>query len=740
MDNKLEKIIKYGIILAFLLPLAFTSRTFFPWHFGKTILFQILAGSLLVLALLDLNINRKKLFKLNWLDKSIMLLSLALIASAIFGVDFNRSFWGDQQRAQGIFTWLHFVIFYFVIRQYYVNIKDWKILSYCVVCIGLISCFFAWFGGYFSSLNSIITYTKQLGGMIGNPIFFGNYLTVPTFLSFVLFFIETGKKRYGFLIAGLLLVLTLIFTKSAGVVLGFIFGLFAVWLLYIFFSDSKKYKKVVVAIGMILLVCVGGLFFLVSTNQKIINFPMVTEIFNLDPNSFTANTRILTWQIALKGFLEKPIFGWGWNNFQNLFDNNYNPEFLKFSFAETIWDKPHNFFLEVLSTAGAVGFFSYIFLLVISFSYLCKMIKNVKDQNMRSVYILIAGCLCAYLVQISFSFETSNSLLNWFFLLALISFLFASLGKEAAVDLYENIKNRYIVIFSTVLIVLSLYSVYTSYSFYKGSVLMGDAGDAVRIQSVFAWEKNAKLAIAYKWPFLWENAMFLTRDLVEMDKANLINKQNLEPISGKLIGVYEAELNKDKTDFFSRYWLGQLYSLMGEKIDNKYYIDSDKYYNEALSISPANQKVIVLLAKNKFNQNQDKEGIVILEELVKKNPDFVQPHWFLGLGYIRQKDFNRGIDELEKGKMYAFESANNILFMVDLYAERKQYNKIVPLYEELIKIQPNKAAGYYANLSAVYLKLDDKEKVIESLNKAVELDPSLSAEAQEFLKKNKIIN
>lgn len=55
---KLEKTIKYGIYLAMLLPLVFTSRTMFPWHFGKTVLFQMLVEILLVLALVYFSLNK----------------------------------------------------------------------------------------------------------------------------------------------------------------------------------------------------------------------------------------------------------------------------------------------------------------------------------------------------------------------------------------------------------------------------------------------------------------------------------------------------------------------------------------------------------------------------------------------------------------------------------------------------------------------------------------------------------
>jgi len=93
MQN-LEKIIKIGIYLAFILPLVFTSRTMQPWHFGKTVLFQILVEILLVLALMYFSFNKeRKIVRLNLLDWLVLLFLGLQFVSAVFGVNFNRSFW-----------------------------------------------------------------------------------------------------------------------------------------------------------------------------------------------------------------------------------------------------------------------------------------------------------------------------------------------------------------------------------------------------------------------------------------------------------------------------------------------------------------------------------------------------------------------------------------------------------------------------------------------------------------------
>ena len=46
-SNYLGKIFRYGLYLPLFVPIVFTSFTFFPWNFGKTIIFEVVVEILL---------------------------------------------------------------------------------------------------------------------------------------------------------------------------------------------------------------------------------------------------------------------------------------------------------------------------------------------------------------------------------------------------------------------------------------------------------------------------------------------------------------------------------------------------------------------------------------------------------------------------------------------------------------------------------------------------------------------
>jgi len=70
--------------------------------------------------------------------------------------------------------------------------------------------------------------------------------------------------------------------------------------------------------------------------------------------------RLLLWSSALKAFRERPVLGWGAENFDYGFDKYYNPQFYRGGINETWSDRAHNWFLDFLVMGGALGLAFYL--------------------------------------------------------------------------------------------------------------------------------------------------------------------------------------------------------------------------------------------------------------------------------------------------------------------------------------------------------------------------------------------
>jgi len=735
--NNLRKIINILIYLAFLLPLVFTSRTMYPWHFGKTIFFQILVEILIFLSIIYFSFYKDKIFKFNLFDYLIIIFAGLQLLSSIFGVDFNRSFWGDQTRAQGVFTWWHFFAFYFILRLFIKTKKDWYNLGLWIVIISFLSSLVALIGRYLFFFDNIITKTGRFSGMIGNPIFFSSYLIIPIFFGIYLF-LNTDKKiwwRWFILFTSIFNFLILLFTETRGAYIGFILGIFFIFLLFLFFSNSRKIKIIFSLIILIFIIIFTSLFF--YNKREKINLPIISTLLNISVKTMTADTRLMAWGIAFHGVKEKPIFGWGPENYQDIFDKYYNYKFLKYSFGETTWDKPHNFHLEILCNMGILGFISYLSVLFSLLFFLIKIIKN-SDNNERNSYIILAGGIIAYIGQNSFAFETSNSLMIWISTFTFINFLYNNqFNEKIQLKAKNHFKEYFFNIFIIIIFILTPFLIYKNFIFYTASTYAGNATDAAEIQSVYLWKKDVQKVLGTDVPFLWEQGIFTMRDLVKFDKAGKLDRNMLEDVYTKLLDIFNESLKNNPSSYLYRFWLSQLYGYMGEYIDVKYYENSNSLLIEAYKFSPDRQQIPLLLAKNYLFQKRNNEAINLLNDLVEREPDFPEIHWFLGVALVGSGQEDKGIIELEKGETFGMGYSNNILYLIDIYSGRKEYKKIISLYENLIAQDKNNAS-YYANIAATYAAIGDKENTLIYLNKAVELDPSLAEETKIFLEKNNI--
>jgi tetratricopeptide (TPR) repeat protein len=473
------------------------------------------------------------------------------------------------------------------------------------------------------------------------------------------------------------------------------------------------------------------------------NFPTVSRFLNIDISDTTANTRLWAWEAAFEGWKEKSIFGWGAENFQDLFDNHYNPRFLEVSFEETVWDKPHNFPLEVLGTIGVIGFIAYLSIIGLFYYYLIQIYQKEENKTKRNAFLILGGAMAAYIGQSLFSIEAINSQLFFFGILAMVSYFYTNNTDQKQKNFFQKgvIQKGMAFIFIVILVFVP-YFLYKNYSMYKSSILMSQARDATDYIKAFpseeslgllnVWQENALATLAYPVPFSWEQALYLTKDLIDLDGFGIIDKAILDKVSPKIIENFEYEIRKNNYSFSNRLWLSQLYFLLAQYCDISFLEKSNKLLLEAKEISPKHQQVPIHLAKNYILQNRISEAIGLLRQLKEDNPNLAEPHWFLGILLYENGQEEEGLKELELGYNYGSRNIGNIKFLIDIYAKIKEYDKIIPLYIELTE-RDSGNASYFASLAAVYAEKGDKENMFIYLNKAVELNPGLKEEARLFL-------
>jgi len=419
----IEKCI-FGLIGATLfVPLVVNSTHFiFPFIVPKVLLFRSLVA-LMLGAYLMLLVHSWKEYKpkLNALHVSVILFYISFALSTFIGVDWYRSFWDNHERMLGLFTITHYIVYFFVLTTVVKDAAVWKwflrlflisgILSICVALIQKVNPDFL--------LNRGNT---RVASTLGNPIYVGSYGLFLFFLGLLVAMREYKHQFWRwFGVAGAVFGFIGIFMSgSRGPLFAFIFSIGLMFLLYAYaYRKQKKIRNIFVAITLGGVVCLG-LLYSFRTTPVVGEIPALGRLLNTNiQNSEKPNTRVMAWGISLEAWQDRPIFGWGPNNYYYAFNQYYRPEFLQRGWGETWFDNAHSVPMNTLAVQGIVGFVVYIALFIAAVYMLFRAYHNKRIET--HTFVLLTTFFIAHFVENFFVFENITSYLSFFFLVAFVA-------------------------------------------------------------------------------------------------------------------------------------------------------------------------------------------------------------------------------------------------------------------------------------------------------------------------------
>ena len=159
---------------------------------------------------------------------------------------------------------------------------------------------------------------------------------------FIIFYLtKTAASKFKkFLLPFLLLIVVAVFTtQTKGATLALAVGVLVMVVLY-FLSLRQRLSKFAVANSLIAgLVLMGLLVIALGATSG--------SSFNSFFDRLDSGSRLIVWQEAWQGFLERPLLGWGWGNFQIVFERYFNPCLIAERCGGNIdFDRAHNIVFE----------------------------------------------------------------------------------------------------------------------------------------------------------------------------------------------------------------------------------------------------------------------------------------------------------------------------------------------------------------------------------------------------------
>jgi len=362
------------------------------------------------------------------------------VLASFFGADPSFSFWSNFERGEGGFQLLVLFAFFILATLLLNTEKEWQnffifwlIAAVLVVGYGILAHLGqSGYKAFADFMGPKISAQSRFQGSLGNPAYTAPYLLLSTIFAFYLFINSASKIKKGVLLA--LMAIFLVFfwlAQTRGTFLGFLAGGFMFFAYLIFNAKKGKWKFWLIGILTILLVIMGTLYYF--RNTKFVEQMPGGRLFQISLSDATAQTRLWTWGSAIKGFKERPILGWGPENFSIVFDKYFDTRhFVPNRVSETWFDRAHSVYFDYLTETGILGLLSYLAVFVVFYIQFFKWWfrnKGAVDYKNLSVQGLIFAVPIAYLVQGTALFDILPIYLTIFAFLAFANFIFNNKEK-----------------------------------------------------------------------------------------------------------------------------------------------------------------------------------------------------------------------------------------------------------------------------------------------------------------------
>ncbi len=749
-NSKLHWVYLLGFFIIIALPLLSLPPWFSPPDWGKTIVFRIVLSILIFLFLWQFVLNRNKNLEISeklsfllskknlifWL--LISLFGIHLLAT-IFSLDPNFSLWGSPYRSGG-FVNFAFCIIFAILTFLILKKEDWqKILNFAILIGVLVSlvAIFQW-QGLFKDI--IIEYGTRPPSTLGNPIMLAIYLLLLSFLT-LSFGIQEKKltKKVFYFSALFLFIFVILLTYSRAAYLGL-----AVGFLWFLFAYPKRLALVKVLTGILLILGIYGIYY-INTQPQLPEFIQENKLLKgitgrLSIERALQNPRISGWKVSWEALKDRPILGYGPENFAIGFDKHYDPslpgiEKIPGGF-DNWWDRAHNFVFDISVTAGIPALLIYLLLFGVLFFELQKAKK--KDSSQTLIHHGIQATFLAYLTANFFSFDAFSSYLISFLLIG-FSLRLTSHPAPTPEQIQERNKPSKKKIQRAGLWKFILFALLVWF-IWSFNIKPFQINSQINLADHLAKNGRCDLALEIMEKILPQRS-FLDGYL-RLFYVGIINQciDTKDLAEARSLVQKVVKISKENTKimpYYTRNWLllGQYNNILMENWGEETGAEAESALEKAHQLSPKRQEVLTEWIKTNLLIGQYQRAKEKSDECIGLNEKFAGCWWLKGLGYVYLDDLEKADYYLKIAaeKHYPVKSKASWLELARAYIKIKNYPRLAEAFTALIKLEPDNAQ-HYASLAFVYRELGQTEEARKQALKIIELFPEYQKQAEEFLK------
>ncbi len=716
MKDIAKGIVYLGVFAIPFIPLIISNTMFFPFITGKNFTFRVIVEIIFAAWILLALYEPLYRPRFSWIVAGFTSLLVVMFFANLFGANPLQSFWSNFERMEGYVTLVHMFLYFLVAGSVLTTDKLWNRFFNTTLFAAVLLSLYA-----FAQLSGNIVINQggwRLDGTLGNSAYMAIYMLFHSFIAlFMLVRTRTRGLQYTYGALLILFIFLLIQTATRGSIIGFFGGLFVTTLyITLFIKDHPRVRKVAIS-SLVAVVALVGLFVAFRDSALIQSNPYLGRVANITLSE--GNVRFKVWNMAIEGFKERPVLGWGQSNFNYVFNEHYDPSIY---FAESWYDRVHDIAFDWLIAGGVLGFIAYFSILAAALYYLFFRPLFKKDDESMTVVErgVLLGLLAGYVFHNIFVFDNIVSYVYYGTILAFIHSRVASaIPKVAAAKFDTRVLEQ---IATPVVGVALLFVIYFVNA--PGIRAASDIIDAFSTQSPDAAFQQFDEALSRNSFGNQEIREQLTRQaqaLIQDPKADAALKEKVKArVEEELIKQIEEKPNDARVHVF----ISSFYRMTG---------DIDKAIEQleiARSLSPQKQQIIFEQGLAHLQKGENDIALAYFKEAYDLAPSYSEAAVFYAVaGLFAGKP--EIIDEVLTTKELRDSFSENDLAVQAAYST-KQFDVLENIFKTRIERKPEDPQAR-TNLAFILNEQGKTTEAIEILNQAAKDIPSFEGQSQQFI-------
>ena len=699
---------------------------FFPYITGKNFAFRILvelmAGGYLLLALRDPKYRPRA----SWIFWAVAAFVAWMAVATLFSVDPIKSFWSNFERMEGYLTVLHLFVYFVVMGAVLATEDLWNRFLNTSIGVSAVMGFYALaqalhlFGFAPSSQSGARADTS-----FGNATYLAVYMLFHIFLT--LFMLTRTRKSpllqslYG--VALVLQFVALFLTETRGAQLGVIGGIVvaALWVLWQAREPQWRFLRRSALGGLIAIAVLVGGFIAIRNTSFVRNSTALSRLASISLNDSTVRSRLIyIWPMALKGGLEKPVTGWGQENFNYVFNQNYQPGMWD---QEQWFDRAHNQFLDWLIAGGVPAFLLYVSFFALAVWAIIRSSRlSAPEQG------ALLGLLAGYAFNNLFVFDNLISAAYFF---ALLAFVHGLSRRELPGRLWLSRpmgEHGLAVAAPVVLAAIAL-----------GGWALNAPGMARANTLVSALQTSGQDAAAgltgFKqalevptWPGTPLGYQEAVEQMFQVASAGVAPSTSVSPQLKQdyyttTYDAAQALLAQRRGDARLELYFGSFLGSFGQNAEALAHLKT------ALELSPDKQQILYQLGLLYLQSGDAHSALAHLKKAFDEAPENDQARVFYAAGYYYAGDRAAGDALLtERWGTTAVDDPQ----LLTVYTNTKMYDRVIAIWQGRVAKSPNDPQTLLG-LASAYFVSGDKQNTIATLQKIIQINPAAAAQVQQLI-------